>query len=354
MKVYGRLAFALVLVTLLVLVQAVSAQDTEVITLKSDSTWKASSTVSSTEWFKPDFDDSSWSSSVGRWPSNPCIQYCGKMTSCELTCIDWMWYNKSCSNCEVYFRKTINLPDEIMSATLQITADNYYWLYVNGNYIGSDTTKQGYQKPESYDITSYLNGGKNIIAIKAQNGEDSIQGVALTGEVKYKTYDTLLNQMQTQIDSLEAQVNSMSNDKNRLQAQVDTLGEQVKNLSTAKDELTTQNSQLQLENLDLKNTKSQLEETFSEAKTSLDNYRAFNIVLILALLITLGALIASLYYFYNKLKGRKPRLSEPHKHFPTEHAAAEKEPTHLAEEKPPTVTPAFQRKRTSTLSGKEA
>jgi hypothetical protein len=353
MKVDGKLAFALALITLLVLAQAVSAQDTQVVTLKSDSTWKAASAVSSIEWFKPDFDDSSWGNSVGRWPTNPCVQYCGKMTSCELTCIDWMWYNQSCSNCEVYFRKTINLPDAITSATIQITADNYYWLYINGNYVGSDTSRNGYQKTETYDITSKLNSGKNVIAIKAQNDEDNIQGVALTGEVKYQTYNTLLNQLQTQIDSLEAQVNSLSNDKNRLQAQADVLGVQVQNLSIEKDELTTQNSQLQLDNLQLKNANSQLQSSSSEAQTSLDHYRAFDIVLILALLITLGVLVASLYYFYNKLKGKKPRLSEPHKRLPTEHAAEVKEPTHLAEESAPAALPAFQRKRTSSLSGRE-
>ncbi|MFH1126177.1 MAG: hypothetical protein V1703_03550 [Candidatus Altiarchaeota archaeon] len=355
---------SLSVITLLAFVANASA-DIEVVNIKSDSTWKASSTISSTDWFKLEFDDSNWGTSTGRWPNNPCTKYCGKMTSCELTCVDWMWYNQSCTNCETYYRKTINLPEEVTAGTITITADNYYWLYVNGNFISSDTTKSGFQKAETYDITKFLLPGKNVISIKAQNDLDN-EGVALTGEIKYTTYNTLINQLQGEIDGLEYQVNSLSNDKNRLQTQVDTLQQQVKNLTTSKDQLTSENSGLQIENLELKNNRNKLETTLEETQSSLDNYRILNIVLIFGLLAAIGTLIAVLYYFYNKLKGRRPRLSEPAKRMPTERVDFEREITSLSEEKPSgilpgfekkqtEVAPAFERKRTSTLSslGKE-
>lgn len=342
-------------ILLLALLIQNACADTEVINIKSDSTWKASSSISSTDWFKLDFDDSNWGNSAGRWPNNPCVKYCGKMNSCELTCVDWMWYNKSCENCDAYFRKTINLPDEVMSATITITADNYYWLYVNNNFVGSDTTKTAYQKLKTYDVTRYLLPGKNVISIKAQN-ENEFEGVALTGEIKYKTYDTLVNQLQTEIDGLEQQLNSLSNDKNRLQSQVDLLQQQNRNLTAAKDYFTAETSRLSLENLELKNTKSRLEQTLLETQSGLDTHRALNMVLILGLLITFAALIATLYYFYNKMKGRRPRLSEPLKRTPTEKMASfEKEVTHLSEEKTEAV-PVFERRgssRLSSLSGRE-
>ncbi|MBM3309722.1 MAG: hypothetical protein FJY77_05640, partial [Candidatus Altiarchaeales archaeon] len=257
--------------------QCVSA-DTEVINLKADSTWKATSTISSTDWFKLDFDDTLWESSEGRWVNNPCGKYCGRMNSCELTCIDWMWYGGSCSNCERYFRKTINLPDEIMSATLVVTADKYYWLYVNGNYVGSDTRKIGYTNTETYDITKYILPGKNVIAIKAQS-EDDTEGVALVGEIKYKTYDTLVNQMQLQIDGLESQVNTLNNDKSRLQEQADSLQKENTELKATKDQLTSENSNLKIENLELKTANADLQTSLSSAKSSLNTHRTLNMVL---------------------------------------------------------------------------
>jgi hypothetical protein len=348
----SKFGTALTLFIALALIQGASA-DTEIVNIKSDSTWKAASYTTSTEWFKPDFDDSSWGSSEGRWPNSPCSKYCGKMNSCELTCVDWMWYNQSCPNCEVYFRKSINLPEEVMSASITMSADNYYWLYVNGNYVGSDTRKIGYTTVTTYDITRYMIPGKNVIAIKAQN-DGEYEGVALTGEIKYKSYNTLISQLQSEIDGLESQLNTVSNDKNRLENQVDSLQAQVENLTISKDSLTSENSRLQIENLELKNAKTQLEASFNEVKSSLDTHKILNIVLILGLVIALIALAGSLYYIYTLMKGRRPRLSEPSKKMPTEavQTAADRAPTSLSETETPRPTPVFQKKRETTLGGR--
>ena len=346
-----RTQLVLALIAIATLMNTVSAE-TEIINLKSDSTWSASSVITSTDWFKPEFDDSGWAKSTGRWTNNPCKKYCGKMNSCELTCIDWMWYDQSCTNCEVYFRKTISLPEEIVAASITMAADKYYWLYVNGNFVGSDTRKIGYTNAETYDITSYLRPGKNVIAIKAQS-EGEYEGVALTGEIQYKTYNTLINQLQSEIDGLEVQLNSLSEDKSRLQSQVDTLMSNTKNLTAAKDYYSAETARLQVENLELKNTNRQLESSLSEAESSLQSYRVLNIVLILGILITLGILIATIYYFYNRMKGRSPRLSQPGKQMPTEKAKLEHEGgTHLSEKELKELTPMFKREKKSSLSHK--
>ena len=334
------------------LTQMISAQsETEVVKIKSDSTWKASSTVSTTDWFKLDFEDSSWESSVGRWPNNPCTRYCGKMTSCELSCIDWMWYDQSCATCETYYRKTINLPEEVISAKITMTADNYYWLYVNGNFVGSDTRRIAYTTTMTYDITSYMLPGKNVIAIKAQNNEE-YEGVALTGEIKYKTYNTLINQLQTQIDSLEEQLNALSNDKNRLEEQVDTLQTENMELTNTKDELTNENSVLKIENLGLTAENDEVGRHLDEAESSISTYTILNVVLILGLLVTLGALVATIYYFYNRTIGRKPRLSSPKSRMPSEEVKLEEGPTHLSDKELEDMTPIFDRKKGSKLSEK--
>ncbi|MDD5112373.1 MAG: hypothetical protein PHG85_07505, partial [Candidatus Altiarchaeota archaeon] len=230
--------------------------------------------------------------------------------------------------------------------------DNYYWLYVNGNHIATETRPVGYTIAKTYDITKYLLPGKNVVSIKVQN-DDGTEGVALSGEIKYKTYDNELNQLQTQIDSMESQINALSNDKSRLQTQADGLQLQVKNLTSSKDELTAQVSQLQIENLGLKNSIPELQAQLADATSRAESSRVLNIVLILGLVIAIAALIASLFYFSNKLKGRKPRLVEPEKRMPSEKmTVSDKEPSSLSIEKPAAPAPTFERGKTSTLAGK--
>lgn len=57
-----------------------------------------------------------------------------------------------------------------IGATITITADNLYDLYVNGVYIGSANSADGYygwDSPETWNVN--LNGGENTIAIFAQD-----------------------------------------------------------------------------------------------------------------------------------------------------------------------------------------
>lgn len=77
----------------------------------------------------------------------------------------WVWSDESDSLCNL--RRTFTLAARPTNATVLITADNGYELYVNGSLVGSDVGAGGeiWQSVERYDITSRLAPGRNVIGI---------------------------------------------------------------------------------------------------------------------------------------------------------------------------------------------
>ncbi|WP_240941630.1 family 78 glycoside hydrolase catalytic domain [Paenibacillus sp. HB172176] len=70
-------------------------------------------------------------------------------------------------NRHVYFRKTFRLEEKPEQATLKITADDYYKLYVNGVFVGQGPA-QGYPFHYNYnvwDVEAYLHAEINTIAV---------------------------------------------------------------------------------------------------------------------------------------------------------------------------------------------
>ncbi|HUY87650.1 MAG TPA: HEAT repeat domain-containing protein [Pirellulales bacterium] len=66
---------------------------------------------------------------------------------------------------DCYFRQTIELAgDEV--PTLQITADDRYEAYINGQRVGKGESWKSFK---TYDVQDYLKPGRNSIAIKATN-----------------------------------------------------------------------------------------------------------------------------------------------------------------------------------------
>ncbi len=88
----------------------------------------------------------------------------------------WVWPHKGASAAPetFYFRKTVELA-EIKSATVAITADNIYELFINGQKVGTDGN---WNTIESYDVTKLLKTGKNVIAVKATNTDAGFGGLA--------------------------------------------------------------------------------------------------------------------------------------------------------------------------------
>jgi putative heme-binding domain-containing protein len=66
---------------------------------------------------------------------------------------------------DCYFRKTLQL-SSVEEATITITADDKYELFVNGRLIGQGSS---IRQMEKYDITRLLGRGRNVIAVRATN-----------------------------------------------------------------------------------------------------------------------------------------------------------------------------------------
>ncbi|KAF7353670.1 hypothetical protein MVEN_01051900 [Mycena venus] len=128
-------------------------------TIVSDTTWRASITVP-TGYEQLSFDDNSWKPAVAEgaygvapWgqipiPSDPPVL--------SLTNANWIWTNEVANGVAPpgarAFRRTYTPPtgQTATSATIIITADNEYSLYVNGVLIGSGNN---FQVAQEYTVT---------------------------------------------------------------------------------------------------------------------------------------------------------------------------------------------------------
>jgi len=79
----------------------------------------------------------------------------------------WMEGEEKPRNFFLMCRKSFKLDGEIVSASLAITADSRYVLYVNGERIGQGPPRSfpWRQNYDLYDITPYLRNGENLIAV---------------------------------------------------------------------------------------------------------------------------------------------------------------------------------------------
>lgn len=78
-----------------------------------------------------------------------------------------------------HFRKMLNLTSRLASFVIHISADNRYWLFVNGISVacGPQRSDVAHWRYETLDLKPYLKAGKNIIAVTVWNqGEDAAWG----------------------------------------------------------------------------------------------------------------------------------------------------------------------------------
>ena len=93
--------------------------------------------------------------------------------------VHWIWSQPEVQNREIapeldaeiglsYFRRELEIvdPSQLQSATLWLTADNAFRLFVNGKFV---LENESWEEADRVDILSYLLEGKNIIAIEAEN-----------------------------------------------------------------------------------------------------------------------------------------------------------------------------------------
>lgn len=80
------------------------------------------------------------------------------------------------------FRKTLQVP-AVEEASITITADDRYELWVNGRRIGNG---QSIRQMENYDIISLLINGKNVVGVRVTNVADGAAAVAARVLIKPK------------------------------------------------------------------------------------------------------------------------------------------------------------------------
>jgi putative heme-binding domain-containing protein len=93
--------------------------------------------------------------------------------------VQWIWFNESDPATSAlagsrYFRRAFNVDRWADEATLDITADNAFTVWVNGVKAGSgDDWKKVYR----FDIRPHIVAGKNVIAVEAKNAKPGPAGL---------------------------------------------------------------------------------------------------------------------------------------------------------------------------------
>jgi len=87
---------------------------------------------------------------------------------------EWIWTAGDLTSAKTaYFRQEIKLSSPT-DVTIDITADNSYELYVNGDLVGSG---DNWQYVKQFNITKRVQRGKNVIAVKATNDSEGSAGL---------------------------------------------------------------------------------------------------------------------------------------------------------------------------------
>jgi hypothetical protein len=125
-------------------------------------------------WSAPDLDDADWDLiAIG----DPLPSLAAKWHA------KWLTYQ---GDGEVrYFRKRFDLPGAVKQATVTVTADNVYELYVNGEQIGKDGD---WYTAETYDVAGRLKPGANAIAIRVDN-QGSVAGMLCEAHITLENGD---------------------------------------------------------------------------------------------------------------------------------------------------------------------
>ncbi len=80
---------------------------------------------------------------------------------------NWIWLTDKPTDAQVVlFRKTIDVPEDLKSATVTATCDNAMSLFVNAEKL---TDHQTWEESFKEDITKKVKPGKNIIALRGEN-----------------------------------------------------------------------------------------------------------------------------------------------------------------------------------------
>ncbi|MEN6345574.1 MAG: hypothetical protein ABFE16_09705, partial [Armatimonadia bacterium] len=101
----------------------------------------------------------------------------------------WIWATATLNKPDVsaYLRRAFDLPvspEQLTAAQVQLTVDDAYTLFVNGQQVTETSDTDGWKTPELVGIKPYLVPGRNVIAILARNAGAS-SGALLEGAVRW-------------------------------------------------------------------------------------------------------------------------------------------------------------------------
>ncbi|MEW6360442.1 MAG: HEAT repeat domain-containing protein [Planctomycetota bacterium] len=121
----------------------------------------------------------------------PCVLAQGIGVAPDLARANWIWSSPKgvAGGGNVnYFRRRFTLPAKPAEATVALTADNGYELFVNGTRIAGELGygKDVWASVERFRIEKHLRQGENVIAIR---GEDLGGGAAIIAAVHIRTAD---------------------------------------------------------------------------------------------------------------------------------------------------------------------
>jgi len=120
----------------------------------------------------PDLDDSDWQAfEIGK--SQPPASVAGAQWRAH-------WLTFEGDRAQRLFRKVVELPGKVDFATVTLTGDNGYEIFVNEQRLGADGN---WNNAETYDIAKILLKGKNLFAVRAVN-QGGIAGLLLESRIR--------------------------------------------------------------------------------------------------------------------------------------------------------------------------
>ena len=85
----------------------------------------------------------------------------------------WIWANATRDNQTIFLRRFFALAAVPKSATLYVTADDFFTLYVNGKQVDQSQPdpkdNNVWQHVHKVNVAPYLTAGRNVLAVQAIN-----------------------------------------------------------------------------------------------------------------------------------------------------------------------------------------
>ncbi|KAJ7108615.1 hypothetical protein C8R44DRAFT_857570 [Mycena epipterygia] len=161
----------------------VKYSDGSIDTVVSDSSWAVSAAIPSdfpTPSDTSNFASATVSAPFGSGPWGKSVTVASAANAPSLSGSAWIWSSSTAASDApvgtVGFRKTVATPSgkSAQSATILLTVDNGFTLYVNGDYVGAPPgAPQTPNFRQAQQFTVGLNGGSNIFTIFGSNIPDA-------------------------------------------------------------------------------------------------------------------------------------------------------------------------------------